>query len=121
MSKEDFMQNLSRNIALTFRVNEQERDLIHQGMKAAGIPNMRAYLLKMAVNGRIITVEMDSIKECNKLLRNIANNVNQIAARANATGNVYAADIAEIKARQGEIWEQQNKIVKLLAEIVEAA
>jgi hypothetical protein len=64
---------------------------------------------------------MDSIKECNRLLRNISGNINQIAARANAMGNIYAADIEEIKARQGEIWERQDCIIKTLAKIVAVA
>jgi hypothetical protein len=29
----------------------------------------------------------------------------------NATGNVYAADIADVRERQGAMWEQQNRIL----------
>ena len=112
-------QKLTRNIALTFRVDEKERELINQRMKDAGISTLRHFLLKMALNGRVISVEMDSIAECNRLLRNISGNINQIAARVNATGSIYAADLEEIKTRQGEIWERQDKIIHLLGKIVE--
>ena len=115
------MQNLTRTKNIGLRATEEEKELIEQAMELAGIKNLRAYMLKMAVNGRVITVEMDSIKECNRLLRNISNNINQISARANATGNIYAADIEEIKVRQGEIWERQDYIIKTLAKIVEVA
>ena len=114
-------QNLSRNIALTFRVDAKERELINKRMKDAGISTLRQFLLKMALNGRVICVEMDSIVECSRLLRNISVNINQIAKRANETGNLYAADMEEIKTRQGEIWEQQDKIIRLLTDIVEVA
>jgi hypothetical protein len=59
------------------------------------------------------------IREMNTLLRNVSNNINQIAARANATGNVYAADIVEIQARQDELWEQQNRIIGAVTKMTE--
>ena len=114
-------QNLTRNIAMTFRVNKEERELIRKAMKLANIEYLRPYLLKLAVNGRIINVEMDSIAECNRLLSNISNNINQIAKKVNQTGNIYTSDIEEIKARQDEIWEQQDKIIRLLTKVVEVA
>jgi hypothetical protein len=113
------MQNLKRSINVGFRVTGEEQSMIQRRMAQTGIRSLRAYLLKMAVDGRVIEVEMDSIRECNRLLRNISGNINQIAARANATGSVYAADMEEIKARQGEIWERQDAIIKTLAKIVE--
>ena len=53
-------QKLQRDHAMTFRVTEEERDMI----------NTRAYLLKMAVDGRVIRVELDSVKEMVRLLSN---------------------------------------------------
>jgi hypothetical protein len=115
------MQNLTRSKSLNFRVNEQEYEWIKRRQKQSGITNTRAYLLKMAVDGRVVHVEMDSIKERNTLLRSISNNINQIAARVNATGSVYAADIADIRAKQAEIWEQQKAIMEKLAKLAERA
>ncbi|MDR1656609.1 MAG: plasmid mobilization relaxosome protein MobC [Deltaproteobacteria bacterium] len=43
--------------------------------------------------------------------------MNQIAKRVNATGNVYAADIADIQKRQAEIWEQQKDLMETLIKI----
>jgi hypothetical protein len=114
-------QNLKRGKSLNFRVNEQEYEWIKRRQKQAGIMNTRAYLLKMAVDGRVVHVEMDSIKERNTLLRSISNNVNQIAARVNATGSVYAVDIADIRAKQAEIWEQQKAIMEKLTKLAERA
>jgi len=114
-------QNLTRNIAMTFRVNEDERNFIRYKMKKAGISNLRHYLLKMAVLGEIVTVDMSEVQECSRLLRTVSNNVNQLAKRTNEGGNVYAADLADIKNRLGEVWNQQNKIIKVLTKVVEAA
>ena len=112
-------QVLSRNIALTFRVDANERDLIYKRMEMTGINTLRTFLLKMALTGRIICVEMDSIAECNRLLRNISSNINQIAKRVNETGNIYTADINDIKGGQRNIMLQQDKIIKLLTDVVE--
>lgn len=104
-------QKLKRNINMGFRVDEDEKYFIDQKMESAGWTNFRNFALHCIIRGGIVKLELDSIREMNMLLRNISNNINQIAARANATGNVYAADLTEIKTRQAELWEQQNKIL----------
>ena len=114
-------QKLERNIAMTFRVTEKERDMIRKRQKQSGIINMRAYLLKMAIDGRVISIELESVNEMNRLLSNVSNNINQIAKRANQTGNVYSTDLEEIKAQQDEIWKQQREILKKLVNIYDAA
>jgi hypothetical protein len=102
---------LKRSINMGFRVNEDEKYFIEKKMEAAGWKNFRSFVLHFLVRGAIIKLDLTEIREMNTLLRNISNNINQIAARANAMGNVYDADIAEIQSRQSEIWEQQNKII----------
>ena len=79
---------------------------------------MRAYLLKMAVNGLNIRIDLDSVRKMNSLLSNATNNINQIAKRANESGNIYSTDMEEIKIRQNEIWEQQRVILRSLATIM---
>ena len=61
-------QKLERNIAMTFRVTEKEREMIRKRQKQSGIINMRAYLLKMAIDGRVISFELESVHEMNRLL-----------------------------------------------------
>jgi hypothetical protein len=113
-------QKLQRNIAMTFRVTEEEREFIRRRQAQTGIINTRAYLLKMAVDGRVIRFEMESVNEMVRLLSNVSNNINQIAKRANETGNVYTADIDEIKSRQDEIWVQQKEILQRFIEMTDA-
>ena len=113
-------QKLERNMAMTFRVTEKERDMIREAQRESGIINMRAYLLKIAVNGLIINIDLDDVRNMNRLLSNISNNINQIAKRANETGSIYSVDVEDIKAQQDEIWEQQRVILKSLATIMDA-
>ena len=113
------MQKLKRNINMGLRVTAEEHDAIMKRMDEIGFPSVRSYLLKMALNGMIINVDLTDVRECSRLLRNLGNNVNQLAKRANEGGNIYADDIADIKTRLGEIWEQQNIIIKSLAKVLE--
>jgi len=102
---------------LHFCVTEQEHELIKEQMEKAGITNMRAFLLKMALNGHIVHVELDSVKEMVRLLGNAANNVNQIARRVNETGNIYADDINDIRSRYDALWEQAKEILRRLSAV----
>ena len=114
-------QKLQRSHAMTFRVTEEERDMIRRRQEQTGIINQRAYLLKMAIDGRIIRVELESVKEMNRLLSNATNNINQISKRANETGNIYVADLDEIQARQDEIMVQQKEILRKINKMLDIA
>ena len=114
------MQKLKRNIAMTFRVTEKERDMIRRRQAQTGIRNMRAYLLKMAIDGRVIEIKLDSVHEMNRLLSNASNNINQVAKRINEMGSIYAADIAEINTRLDEIWVQQKEILRRFNNVPDA-
>ena len=106
-----------RNANLAFRVTEEERILIERRMVQAGIKNMRAFIVKMAIDGRVIRVELDSVKEMVRLLSNVSNNINQIARRVNTDGSVYAADVDELRERYDEIWAQAKTILRKIAEM----
>lgn len=110
-------KNRERNIDIRFFVNQEEREMIDRRMAQAGMKNQRAYLLKMAVDGRVINVEFESVNEMVRLLANVSNNINQIARRANETGNIYAADLDEIRNRYDEIWAQMKTILRKLSEL----
>ena len=115
------MQKLKRNINVGFRVTEEEKQMILRRQGQTNITNLREYLLKMAVDGRVINFELTTVNECAKLLRNVSSNINQIAKRVNETGNVYAADMEDIKSRLDEVWAQQDIIIGKLTKVLEVA
>ena len=102
------MNGRKRTVQIKFRVTEEERTLIEQKMKLIHTDNMAAYLRKIAIDGYIIHVDHSDIKAMTAEIQKIGVNVNQIARRVNATGNVYAEDIAEIKGALEEIWRLQR-------------
>ena len=44
-------------------------------------------------------------------LYRIGNNLNQIAKRMNATGNVYKADVNEVKELMKQVWQSQKSML----------
>ena len=97
-------QNLKRNIHMGFRVTEGEQRWIRQRMAQINISNLRTYLLKMAVDGYVINLDLSEVNECTRFLQNVSNNINQIARHANTTGAVYAKDMDAIDVHLNEVW-----------------
>ena len=96
---------------------QEEMDRLKQKMAEAGVQNRSAYVRKMTLDGYIVKLDMDDINQMIHLLRNATNNMNQIAKKANAGGGIYSADIADMQAKQDEIWETAKEILARLATI----
>jgi len=109
------MANKTRTVNLHFMVTAEEKEMIERRMAQTGIKNMRAYLLKQAIDGQVVHIELVSVKEMIRLLGNATNNLNQIARRVNGDGNLYAEDIADLQAKYDEVWAQTKVILKKLA------
>ena len=99
------MKNRTRPARIEFRVTEQERQLIQKKMDQLGTKNMGAYLRKMAIDGYIIKVDYTEQKKLASAVSRAATNINHICRRITSTGRCYENDVAELKARQAEIWE----------------
>lgn len=97
------MRNPKRCNMLHFAVSDEEASIINLKMKSLGIRNLSAYLRAMALNGRIIRLDLSEVRELIRLLGNMTNNLNQIAKRINAHGQLYETEIDEIQANQNEL------------------
>ena len=110
-------ENRKRGVLIRFRVSEHEQDLIAERMEQAGIRNREAYLRKQAIDGYVLHLDLSGINELIHLLRTVANNMNQIAKRANETRSIYEADILDLQARYDTLWEKADRILQALTEI----
>jgi hypothetical protein len=52
------MQNLKRNKSVNFRVTQEEYDMIKRRQAQTKIKNLRHYLLKQAIDGRVVYVNL---------------------------------------------------------------
>ena len=109
--------NRVRKIQLNFRVTEQERRLIEDRMQELGTTNREVYLRKIAIDGMIVKLEVQELKEIVSLMRRTSNNVNQIARRLNETGRIYEADITDVHNRQEQLWDMLNSLITKLSGI----
>ena len=106
-----------RRVKLMTRVTEEEYAQIQARMALVGTANLSAFLRKLALDGRIVLLDMDEIKTLVSLLRRTSANVNQIAKRVNYTGRVYENDLAEIQNRLGEVWTALDDVLRKLAAV----
>lgn len=106
-----------RPVKLMTRVTEEEYAQIQARMALVGTANLSAFLRKLALDGRIVLLDMDELKTLVSLLRRTSANVNQIAKRVNATSRVYENDLAEIQNRLGEVWLALDDVLRKLAAV----
>ena len=104
-----------RSVKLMTRVTEEEYAQIQARMALVGTANLSAFLRKLALDGRIVLLDMDELKTLVSLLRRTSANVNQIAKRVNSTSRVYENDLAEIQNRLGEVWLALDDVLRKLA------
>ena len=107
----------TRDSFLLVRINDEERERIQARMDEVGTKNMSAFIRKMALDGRIVLLDMDEIRTLVSLLRRTSANVNQIAKRVNSTSRVYENDLTEIQNRLGKVWLALDDVLRKLAVI----
>lgn len=103
-----------RLINHNFRTTEAEDLLIRQKMQAFGIKNQSAFLRALALNGYLLKLDLPEIRELTRLMKNLTNNVNQIARRLNEHGSMYETEIDEIRQWVKELWDILNLVLNRL-------
>jgi hypothetical protein len=100
-----------------FKCSPEEMAWIERGMAQTGISNKSAYLRKMAIDGHVFVLDSPALNEIGRLLRITANNVNQLAAKANSGGNIYRKDVAEVNEQLTTIRENFGEVLTELSAI----
>ena len=114
------MSQRERNKGIYFMVSDKERQQIEANMKRSGIISMRGYLLKMALNGYIINLDLTSVDALVESMRNMNNNLNQVAKRLNAAGHIYQADIEHLQEQCEKLWDGVREILSSVAKLIKA-
>ena len=99
------MADRTRPVRKEICLNETELNLIRHKMRQLGTRNFGAYARKMLIDGYIIKVDYTEQKKLAAAVSRVASNIHHVCRRINSTGRCYDADVAELKARQAEIWE----------------
>ncbi|WP_294409924.1 plasmid mobilization relaxosome protein MobC [uncultured Ruminococcus sp.] len=104
------MANRVRKHMINFYVDDDELATIRLKMSKMNMTNQSLYLRKMALEGRIIKVDYSVFNDIGNSISGVSRNINQIAKRINATDNIYAEDMKQIKQKQEEIWQLLKSI-----------
>lgn len=107
----------NKDLQINIRLSEKERRLIEKRMKEMGVQNMSAFIIKMAIDGYCVKLDLKDLKEMIYLLRMCSNNLNQYAKKANETGYIYQRDIVDLRVRLDRLWESSKEIAGKLSEI----
>lgn len=73
--------------------------------------NIPTFLRRLILYGFVYDIDYSDLREYNATLGKISGNLNQIAKRMNATGNVYKADIEEVKRLMKQVWDTQKSML----------
>ena len=93
-----------KSYTLNVRFTESEMQDILAKCEQYGYKNKTEYI-RDCVRARVDLVpDTTNISECNRLMKRIGANINQILIRLYSTGNIYTEDIDEIKKGVSEIW-----------------
>ena len=110
-----------RPIRYTFRLSQAEDAIIQKKMKAFGIRNMSTLFRAMVLNGYLLKLDLPEIRELLRLMKNLTNNVNQMAKRLNERGSVYETEMDDILRRLDDVWNVMNRILTRLEQKQEEA
>ena len=86
-------------------------------MESSGILSIGSYLRKMALDGYCLHLDLPQLQRMAYLLQMCSNNLNQYAKVANENGQVYAADLEDLRVRLDELVEISKQILAKLTEL----
>ena len=105
------MANRERKNELKIYLSDDEQYILEQKVKISGMKSKSAFLRRLILYGFVYDLDYSELREYNSALGKIGNNLTKIAKRMNATGNVYAADVKEVKELMKKVWDTQKSML----------
>ena len=103
--------------ATPFPGQKPELERIRNKMEASGILSIGSYLRKMALDGYCLHLDLPQLRRMAYLLQMCSNNLNQYAKVANENGQIYTADLEDLRARLDELISVSKQILAKLTEL----
>ena len=104
-------KNRSRKNGIVIHLSEDEKYILDEKTKCSNMTSRAAFIRHLILYGYVYDIDYSELQEYNAALARIGNNLNQIAKRMNATGNVYQADVNEVKELMQKIWHTQKSML----------
>ena len=106
-----------RDEIIILRTTKAEKNRIYEKMLGMGIRSLSAYIRKMALDGYCLHLDLPELRRMAYLLQMCSNNLNQYAKVANENGQVYTADLEDLRTRLDELVEVSKQILAKLTEL----
>ncbi len=111
------MNDENRNIIMKFRVNESEADYIENKFRLSGCKSRSRFIRLMLIEGAVLHFDREKEKKLLVESSRISSNINQIARRINADGNIYKEDLENIMKGVDELSQQLKYFQSLLRKL----
>ena len=105
------MEKRKRGNQVILRLNDDEKYILDAKCKNAEYKNKNDYLRHLILYGYTYFVDYSELHDYNVNLSRISKSLNQIAARINATGNIYQDDMQEVKELMKQVWHTQKSML----------
>lgn len=92
-----------RNQYLKIRISQEEMKALKKKYENSKALNFSSFVRAMLFKGYIVHIDQNELSIIRQAANSASNNINQIAIRANATGNVYQEDITEVRKLADQI------------------
>lgn len=106
-----------RDEIIILRTTKAEKNRIYEKMLGMGICSLSAYIRKMALDGYCLHLDLKELRRMAYLLQMCSNNLNQYAKCANESGQVYAADLEDLRIRLDELISIGKQTLAKLTEL----
>ena len=106
-----------RDEIIILRTTKAEKNRIYEKMLGMGISSVSAYIRKMALDGYCLHLDLKELRRMAYLLQMCSNNLNQYAKCANESGQVYAADLEDLRIRLDELISIGKQTLAKLTEL----
>ncbi len=106
------MAKRERKNELKIFLSDDEQYILEQKVKISGMKSKSSFLRRLILYGFVYDIDYSDLRDYNAALGKISGNLNQIAKRMNATGNVYKADVEKVKKLMKLVWDTQLAMLK---------
>ena len=103
---------MNRNNTIKIRVSDDEKASILKCAEKARM-NISTYIRNSALQDKVVIIDNAALYKLLSSLRMIGSNINQIAKVANSTGNVYSADVEDIRHNVEAVQKQVTRFIKM--------
>ena len=106
------MANRERKNELKIYLSDKEQYILEQKVKISGMKSKSTFLRRLILYGYVYDIDYSGLRDYNTTPGKTSSNLNQIAKRMNATGNVYKTDVEEVKKLMKQVWDTQLAMLK---------